>query len=88
MRGSGFYPLREFSGDVPNVTTGMIPIEREKGLTIVGKKADESRSGFSPSKELDFAIIGWPKTGKDKVSLWVSCLAGDSMPHLYFFVLF
>ena len=68
MRGSGFYPLREFSGDVPNVTTGMIPIEREKELKIVEKKADVSGSGFNPSKELDFAIIGWPKTGKDKTS--------------------
>lgn len=77
------------SGDVHDAKRHLISSgKREKELEIVGEKADVSGSGFNPSKELDFAIIGWPKTGKDKVSLWFSCLAGDSMPHLCFFVLF
>lgn len=37
--------------------------ENERKL-IVKEKTDGQQSGFDPSKEFDFAIIGWPKTGK------------------------
>ena len=56
------------SGDENDVKRHLISVKREKELEIVGEKADVPGSGFNPSKELDFAIIGWPKTGKDKIS--------------------
>lgn len=69
---NGFYPSKKFADDLPDLTTRMTSIERAKRLKIVGEKADVPGSRFNPSKELDFAIIGWPKTGKEKTNLCVS----------------
>jgi hypothetical protein len=56
---------RKMSAVTPDDNSGA---ELSKTSTEVnGIKRDDNKKkalGFNPSKDLDFAIIGWPKTGK------------------------
>jgi hypothetical protein len=56
---------KDVSGVTPDDNSGA---ELSKTSTEVnGIKRDDNKKkalGFNPSKDLDFAIIGWPKTGK------------------------
>ena len=50
--------------NVPQVKRRMETERENAHRVIVKEKANGQQSGFDPSKEFDFAIIGWPKTGK------------------------
>ena len=51
--------------NTPQIKRRMKTDERENERKwIVREKTDGQQSTFDPSKEFDFAIIGWPKTGK------------------------
>ena len=73
---------------VPKVKRRMNTERENEQRVIVKEKANRQQSGFDPSKEFDFAIIGWPKTGE--YNIMPEACSGNSTSHPYccFFLFF